>query len=1190
MKGLVRFSINNPKKVLAALIIITLFFGFILYAKFDIETSPTKSFSRNLEVVKFYNLTMKKFSMKDYILIGIENDRKGVFNTETIRYIEDLMARIKKLKIQKKFKSILTGKKESVSVSSTISPTGFMSIINAEDINVDKKKNTVIIGNLTSKARKKAGLIVPENKMGQLPKDNKKLEILIPIIKKELMGNDLLKGTLVSNDGKACAILVPIQKKLDNKIRILRKELYAMINIDKMKEKFSGNDYYFPHNIYNKKLDGENINDEFIKNLVSENKKEVRAFFLELFENMDDDLKDFYAILKTKPVNETYIDNVFKTLEADRIYELKSNNLTYEDMIDEAYKFTIGTIDKFSKDNLEHKLYSVSGISDVGLIYDILSKMANEKKPGNIKVYIAGRPIAEALIERYVVGDMSIFLSITILVIILILYFSFRSKRGIILPIVSVMGTAIWVMAMLLLAGQKFSSGTIPLPTILIAVGSAYIIHFISRYYEETLENGTKDIKQAIMDTTCKLQVAINLTAVTTIAAFLSVIASAGISDIKTLGILTSIGIVVTLFLTYTFVPAMLVTMPLPKPVTKSDKDDLLTRFALSVGRLTYNNSKSVFFISIFVTIAMLMGVYYLKTESSITYFFNDDNPIRVSSKFIDKKLTGTGQMSIVFKMRDRVNIKSKSARDELEKRINNYIISYSGMIKKYPQLRSSRIINHYLTSDMRKIKIDLVTYQDMLERKIKLISDMLNEDYEIENTKKIKKAVVKKKEKKTFDIASLSDDSTGDNEPGKIITSPVELGIENILERIGFNGSKSEIIRGKKFIKNIRKYKNTEIGKVFLGKFNLLSDFFITDIKQPITLRKLDRLGKKLKALKKPAAYIDGIEVSPVGKILSIADTLKIIYRVFYHDNNAKFNKIPDTAKDGFSDKSLTDRSIIGVCINQFSASSPDIFKSLATNDLKLIQFMVFMRSDKADFLDEFKNVFHRMSGDLFPKDDPYVENIVISGMPAINMTMNKLLFNQQYQSILITIIIVFLSCMFIYKSFVGGLFSIVPISFTVLINMGIMGWLDFPISYSTVVIASIAIGAGIDGTIHFMDRFKTEHIVKGKNFRDAYFSTLKTTGRAIIITTIAISGGFLVLMLSTFKMLSVSGLLVALAMILASTGAITVVPALMNWLQPNFLSDKRSNQLYENLENLECEEEFDFKIVKKVKEEFGG
>ncbi|HOW83048.1 MAG TPA: MMPL family transporter, partial [Spirochaetota bacterium] len=112
-----------------------------------------------------------------------------------------------------------------------------------------------------------------------------------------------------------------------------------------------------------------------------------------------------------------------------------------------------------------------------------------------------------------------------------------------------------------------------------------------------------------------------------------------------------------------------------------------------------------------------------------------------------------------------------------------------------------------------------------------------------------------------------------------------------------------------------------------------------------------------------------------------------------------------------------------------------------------------------------------------------------------------------------------------------------------------------DFPINYSTVLIASIAIGAGIDYSIHFVERFKIEYRDKGNDFQNAYFNTLNSTGRSIVVSSLSVGLGFGVLMLSTFKMLSTSGLMVALAMILAATAALTTLPALLNWLKPEFL-----------------------------------
>ena len=74
MKKLVNLSLNYPRQILAAIFLATIVFGILIYVNFAIETNPSKSFSRKLDVVKFHNITLKKFAMKDMILIGIENE------------------------------------------------------------------------------------------------------------------------------------------------------------------------------------------------------------------------------------------------------------------------------------------------------------------------------------------------------------------------------------------------------------------------------------------------------------------------------------------------------------------------------------------------------------------------------------------------------------------------------------------------------------------------------------------------------------------------------------------------------------------------------------------------------------------------------------------------------------------------------------------------------------------------------------------------------------------------------------------------------------------------------------------------------------------------------------------------------------------------------------------------------------
>jgi predicted RND superfamily exporter protein len=633
-----------------------------------------------------------------------------------------------------------------------------MSIINADDIIIDEKSDTIIIGNLTVKAKKAANLPQingPESE--RLPEKDKVLRTLIPYLKKEITGNKLLQGTLISEDGLACAILVPIEKKSENKIRILRKELYAMTDPEKLKKRFSGTDYFFPHNIYNKEIDGVLVNDNYIEQVTSENKLKVRKFFSNLFSDLDDDFNEFYSFVINSEVNSAYIDRILQMIESDEIYESEKSNLHYEDTIDEMYNFMVSAIDRFSNDNLELRLYDINNIHDTGALYDRLLEITAEGRPANIKTYIAGSPIAETLIERFVINDMSLFLNLTILVIIAILYFSFRSSRGVLLPLGAVGITVVWVMGMMMLSGQKLTSGTIPMPTILIAVGSAYIIHYISRYLEETIENGTVDIKQAVLQTADKVQLAINLAAITTISAFMSVIASAGVTDVKILGMLTSIGIIITVLLTYSFLPAVLVLLPLPKNGFRMQKPDLISKLVIHVGKFAYNNSKIVFAGAFLTAIVALIGIFMLKTESSIVYFFREDNPISTSSKFINKKLTGIGQMAIIFKMRDKVKISSPDSQKELKIRIDEFLKAYSKLEGKYPKLSESAQINHYFFSYFSNIKSVEKESQADLEMRIKVLADILNEYFEIE-VQQSSQAESDSQNKETFDITSLSD------------------------------------------------------------------------------------------------------------------------------------------------------------------------------------------------------------------------------------------------------------------------------------------------------------------------------------------------------------------------------------------------------------------------------------------------
>ncbi len=1174
MKWLVQLSVKWPKAVIISIVVITVFFGVMIGTNFSINVDPMKAFSRKMDVIKYYHLTQKKFSMKDMILIGIENEKDGIFNVKTLRYVEQVIKQFKALKVEKTYKNIITGKKETIEVPSKLSPNQIMSIINADDVMVNKTTNTIVLGNLTSKAREKAGLVDPDpEEMKKLPKSDEDLKKLIPFLEKELQGNDLLKGTLFSADGKACAIMVPVEKRIDNKVEIIRREMSFMVDETRLKERFQGRDFYFPADIYNKKVDGTLVNDEYIKDTVEDNKKEIRSFMLKLLKPFSVYQKDFYASLKKNEVNEEYLNMMYRIIENDATYEKPDVEVTYQDCIDDLYRFVIRNMDPFSRNNLEGRLYNVANIYDVAKIYEIFNTITEKKKPQDLTIYIAGMPVAEALLQEFVTNDMSIFMTLTALVILLILFLTIRTPTGIYLPLTAVLISIIWLIGGMLMAGIDLSSGTMVMPCVLIALGSSYVIHYLIRYYEKIAGKTMADVKAVLVETTDSIDTAIFLSAITTMAAFISDV-FIDVVDIQRLGYLVTLGIAINLLLTATYVPAVLALQPPPKGTTETFFEKSIMRMVMKGGENTALHAKKFFWGAVIVTAVFFVGMFFLKTESSISFMFLEKNPLRQADKFINKELTGTGQMCIVFKMRDRVNLHSSAAQKDLAVRIDDFTATFRNVQNAYPELKNNAIMSAYFIDDLEKYRKNPLKNQDDIEKRLALFTDLMNDYYESEHIKKNGKNAIGKSAPED-DLSAMADDYVYVS--GKNLTmTPQEAGIEDIIHRIPTIDTAAHRDAARRFIATIRNFKNTPQGKEFLGKFFYLSDFFHTDITQPVTLRKIDLLGKQLKDLKEPTAVIDGITVKPVGNIMSITDTLKVIYKVFYHDDNDAFKKIPSVKEDGIQDKSLTDRSIIGVCLNQFAASREDIYRYLVTDDMKLMQYVVFMRSDKADFLRDFKSSFNTMFKKIFPDDDPYVEKIVISGMPAINLMMNEAILVNQIQSIIVTVIVVLLACMFIFRSVIGGLFASIPITFTLIITLGVMGFLGIPINYSTLINASIAVGAGIDYCIHFIERFKYEHVVRKLDFEAAYRRTLETTGLSIVTATLTVGLGFAVLGFSSFKIVKVSGLLVTLSMVLSGTLSLTVLPALIIWVKPKFLQNVRPWGLEDKIES----------IVKKIPE----
>lgn len=107
-------------------------------------------------------------------------------------------------------------------------------------------------------------------------------------------------------------------------------------------------------------------------------------------------------------------------------------------------------------------------------------------------------------------------------------------------------------------------------------------------------------------------------------------------------------------------------------------------------------------------------------------------------------------------------------------------------------------------------------------------------------------------------------------------------------------------------------------------------------------------------------------------------------------------------------------------------------------------------------------------------------------------------------------------------------------------------MGFLGIDLKMSTAIIFTIAFGIAVDDTIHFLSKLRHE-LRQGKSMLYAIKRSYLSTGKAIVVTSLILCGGFLTLALSDFLGTANIGILISLTLLFAVLSDLVLLPALL-------------------------------------------
>ncbi|GJL65775.1 MAG: membrane protein [Nitrospirales bacterium] len=269
-----------------------------------------------------------------------------------------------------------------------------------------------------------------------------------------------------------------------------------------------------------------------------------------------------------------------------------------------------------------------------------------------------------------------------------------------------------------------------------------------------------------------------------------------------------------------------------------------------------------------------------------------------------------------------------------------------------------------------------------------------------------------------------------------------------------------------------------------------------------------------------------DYLEQLPeVGKVLSIATGMK----VFKQLND---QKIPEDYELAVLRK-WTPEDVKNALMNPYLSSDGNEIRMT----MRLIESAPTLK--RKQLIDKIKSYLVDEMG--FSE-----KNVHLTGMAVLYNNLLQSLYTSQILTLGVVFISILVMFMIAFRNIAISLIAIIPNILAAGVVLGVMGWVGIPLDMMTITIAAIAIGIGVDDTIHYVHRFQVEFPTY-RNYRETINACHSSIGIAMYYTSLIITAGFSILAFSSFIPTIYFGVLTGVAMLTALMSNLTLLAALL-------------------------------------------
>ncbi len=268
------------------------------------------------------------------------------------------------------------------------------------------------------------------------------------------------------------------------------------------------------------------------------------------------------------------------------------------------------------------------------------------------------------------------------------------------------------------------------------------------------------------------------------------------------------------------------------------------------------------------------------------------------------------------------------------------------------------------------------------------------------------------------------------------------------------------------------------------------------------------------LKEIEQVQAFAETLET--VMTTSSLVDVIKTVNKTLHNEDNA-FYRTPDT------------RDAVAQYLLLYETSGGERLERVVTFDYAKTRLVLRTQSlGTRDALRLYEEIRR------FVDDNVTRSKVVITGANALNVKVIDFIIQAQVTSVLLAFSMISVVMIFVFGSFKTGLIAMIPNIFPIVFVLGFMGVTGRNLGMMNAMISAVVIGIAVDDTIHFFSHYR-EVRRREKDAESAMHTALEEVGRPMFFTTVALTAGFSVIMLSNMVNVSEFGVLISLAVFIS-------------------------------------------------------